>query len=77
MTDALTRQRFTGQSDVILDPEIENFPIDLARVPWLAGALDGSAIHVCQDGCSFSRSRIRGSLKPWCGFSGRTQTPAS
>ncbi|WP_423383539.1 hypothetical protein [Burkholderia sp. LMG 32019] len=53
MTDALTRQHFTGQSDVILDPEIENFPIDLARVPWLVGALDGSEIHVCQDGCSF------------------------
>lgn len=53
MTDALTRAHFTGLSDVNLDPAIENFPIDLARVPWLVGALNGSQIHVTKDDCSF------------------------
>ncbi|RXV64129.1 hypothetical protein D1006_40705 [Burkholderia stabilis] len=53
MTDALTRAHFTGRSVVHVDPGIRDFPINLARVPWLVGALDGSEIHVVKDGCSY------------------------
>ncbi|WP_342613489.1 hypothetical protein [Burkholderia ambifaria] len=53
MTDALTRAHFTGRSVVVLDPEIEEFPIELARVPWLVGVLDGSSINVTKDEGSF------------------------
>ncbi|RWA52115.1 hypothetical protein AU476_19330 [Cupriavidus sp. UYMSc13B] len=52
MPDALTQAHFTGRSTVTVEFGVD-LPIEIERLPWLVGAIDGSDIEVSKDDCSF------------------------